>query len=491
MRLKTTVLVTAAAAIAATAPLIPSGAATPGLAWNRCDGTGLDPRQECATLKVPLDYGDPNGPQIALAISRIRSARPGTRRGALVLIPGGPGNSGLNGPSTTGAKLPQQVRDAYDVIGFDPRGVGKSTPVSCGLAHDDLSMEKLRPWPSPDGDITDNLATERRVAETCARNGGPVLRSISTRNEARDIDGVRRALGEDRISAWGVSYGTYVGAVYSTMFARHTDRVVLDSNDDPDSTRVERAWLANYDVGVEDRFPDFARWASAPGDPVRIAGTPAAVRTEFLDLAARLDRTPIPWPGANPPRLTGNGLREALLQDLYDDEAFPDLARLVIAARDGGALPDPGTPPDDALQNTIAVTIGTICEDVRWPRSAEVYAKDVVADRRTHPLTAGMPVNVMPCAFWPYRPAESPVRVTSRGPSNVLLVQNLRDPATPYSGALKLREALGDRARMVAVDSGGHEAYLANGNACGDRTVTEFLVTGRRPSHDTLCRASG
>jgi pimeloyl-ACP methyl ester carboxylesterase len=274
---------------------------TAEVTWGACEGTELDPRQECATLSVPLDYDHPGGEQISLAVSRIRSEAPDKRRGALLLIPGGPGGSSLAGPSTTGKRLPQSVRDAYDIVGFDPRGVGRSTPVSCGLAHEDLSLVKLRPWPAADGDIAENVATARRLADTCARNGGPVLGSISTANEARDMDRIRQALGEERISGWGISYGTYAGAVYAQMFPGRTDRWVLDSNDDPDPTRVARGWLANYAVGMEDTFPDFAAWAAEPGNPYRLADTPDEVRPLFLSLAARLDREPIDWPGANPP----------------------------------------------------------------------------------------------------------------------------------------------------------------------------------------------
>lgn len=141
------------------------------------------------------------------------------------------------------------------------------------------------------------------------------------------------------------------------------------------------------------------------------------------------------------------------------------------------------------MRNTVAVGVGTICGDVAWPASIPGYAHAVAASRRDHPLTAGMPVNIGPCSFWPYPPTQTPVRITPDGPSNVLLVQNLRDPATPYSGALRMRRAFGDRARLVTVDSGGHEAYLAHGNACGDRLVTEFLATGRRPVRDVFCPA--
>ncbi|MER7772844.1 alpha/beta hydrolase [Kitasatospora sp. NPDC096140] len=478
--------VTALTALPAAADAERSGGAR--LTWSACQGQ-VDPRQQCATVTVPLDYRDPHGEQITLAVSRIPAARPDQRHGVLLTIPGGPGGSGLNVPSNAAKRLPQSVLDRFDLVGFDPRGVGRSTPVSCGLDRSDLSMVKLHSWPAADGTIDGNVAYARRVAETCARNGGPVLRSISTPNEARDIDAIRRALGERRISAWGTSYGTYAGAVYATMFPQRTDRIVLDSNDDPDPTRVERGWLAAYGQGVEDRFPDFAAWAASPGNPDRVADTPEEVRPLFLDLAGRLDRTPLPWPGADPAELNGNVLREAMLQSMFADAKFPDLARLMLAGLGRRPLPAPVTPPEQAVQNSIAVAVGTLCNDVDWPTDPAAYAKDVAAERAARPLTAGMPVNVSPCAFRPFGPAEPAVEVTDRGPANVLLTQNLRDVATPYRGALKLRAALGERARMVTVDSGGHDVYVANGNACGDAVVTDYLVTGRRPAEDVFCPA--
>ncbi|MFE6056828.1 alpha/beta hydrolase [Kitasatospora sp. NPDC056446] len=479
--------VTVLTALPATAAEAPQGG--PGrLAWSACQGQA-DPRQQCADLSVPLDYRDPHGARITVAVSRIATAKPGLRHGVLLIVPGGPGDNGLDRPSAAVKRLPQSVLDRFDLVGFDPRGVGRSTPVSCGLDHADLAWVKLRPWPAADGSTDGNVTGGHRFADACARNGGPVLRSISTANEARDIDSVRRALGERKLSAWGTSYGTYAGAVYATMFPGRTDRIVLDSNDDPDPTRVGRGWLAAFGQGAEDRFPDFARWAASPDNPDRVADTPEEVRPLFLDLAARLDRAPLPWPGANPAQLDGNGLRETMLQSLYADARFPDLARLMLVGLGRRPLPVPVLPPDEVMQNHIAASAGTLCNDVAWPADPSAYTKDVAADRAARPLTAGMPVNVMPCAFWPYAPAEPPVKVTGRGPANVLMVQNLRDPATPYSGALKLRAAFGERARMVTVDSGGHDAYLANGNACGDAAVTDYLVTGRRPAGDVFCPA--
>jgi pimeloyl-ACP methyl ester carboxylesterase len=378
------------------------------------------------------------------------------------------------------------VLDRYDLVSFDPRGVGQSTPISCDLPAADLPAVNLRPWPAPDGDISVNVDRARRVASDCAGNGGDLMAHISTLDEVRDIDRIRAALGEDRISYWGVSYGTYVGAVYAMLFPRRTDRVLLDSNDDPDPRRVERAWLDNYTVGVEDRFPDFAAWAAARDDTYHLGAGADAVRATFLDLAVRLDAHPLPWPGAEPGELSGNGLRETLLESLYSDAQFPRLASIMLAARSQTPLPPNPAPPEQAVQNGTAVVVATLCNDVGWPGSIADYESAVADSRARFPLTGGMPANIGPCTFWPYAPARA-VRVTANGPSNVLLVQNLRDVATPYRGALELREAFGDRARMVSVDSGGHEAYLANGNACGDRLVSRFLATGERPARDVLC----
>ncbi|MFE9018707.1 alpha/beta hydrolase [Streptomyces sp. NPDC007808] len=469
-------------------PLTASASGTPAaLKWTECEGEGLDQRQECATVSVPMDYSDPGGRSIDVAVSRIRSEDPSARRGVLLLIAGGPGGASLDELSDKARGLPEEVRDAYDLVGFAPRGNAPSTPVSCDLHKGDLALTKSRPWPAPDGSVTENMAYARRVSEACARNGGELMRHISTKNNARDIDRIRAALGERRLSAWGDSYGTYVGAAYLELFPHRTDRIVLDSNDHADPVRAERAWLQAFEVGVEDNFPEFAAWASAPGNPYRLADSAAEVRPLFLRLAARLDREPIPWPGANPAELNGNVLRQTMLDSFYDPEDYPVLAELMLAARKGTVPPAPPAPPEPVLQNGAAVGAATICNDAAWPRSAAVYRKGVAESRARYPLTAGMPRNAMVCAAWPWQPKEAPVRVTDRGPSNVLLIQNERDVATPLSGALKLREDLGGRAVMVTVNSTGHGAYLANGNACGDAAVSRFLATGKRPAQDTYC----
>ncbi|WP_405686486.1 alpha/beta hydrolase [Streptomyces sp. NBC_00057] len=468
----------------------PATASVPALNWQPCAEDGGPAAQECAELPVPLDYRRPDGPQLGLAVTRVRSDRPSARRGTLLVIPGGPGSSGVQRVTQKGERLQRETAGQYDIVGLDPRGTGGSPKASCGLAPEDRELVNLRSWPAADGSITENVQRSRRVAEACARNGGARLRSFTTANEVRDIDRFRQALGEKKLSAWGSSYGTYVGALYAQKYPQHTDRWVLDSSGDPDPSRVEQGWLANMAVGADDRFPDFARWAADPArkaEGLRLAERAEDVRPLVLELAVRLDREPKETTTAGVP-LTGNRLRQALQNALYSDGAFARLAGLVQAARDASVKPVlPAELAQPLPDPDAAVTIGVVCNDVRWSGTVPSYGRAVAADRLKHPLTAGMPVNVTPCAFWKDAPVERPTRITDEGPSNILMIQGLRDPATPYSGALKMREALGDRARLVAVDHGGHGLYLGNGNACGDRAVSTFLTTGTRPERDVHC----
>ncbi|MGW6564347.1 alpha/beta hydrolase [Streptomyces sp. NPDC054975] len=483
------VLALSAAAVAATLTVAPgataSGSAAPGLSWKPCGPAGLG--QECATLSVPQDYADPDGLQLSLAVSRIRSERPEARRGTLVVIPGGPGGSGVQRLSQKGAALVGELDGAYDLVAFDPRGVGGSSTANCGLDPDDRRMVTLRSWPAADGSIDENVARSRRTAEACLRNGGERLRSFTTANQARDLDRFRQALGEEKLSAWGVSYGTYVGAVYATKYPQRTDRWVLDSSADPNPERVARGWLADMAKGAEDRFPDFAKWAADParGD-LRLAEHPSDVRPLILALSTRLDREPKESTTPGLP-LTGNILRQALQNALYSDTAFAPFAELVRSARDPKGTPVlPAQSSAPMPDSDAALSVAVICNDVKWPGSVRAHERAVATDRARHPLTAGMPVNMTPCSFWK-SPAEKPTRITDRGPSNILMIQSLRDPSTPHASGLKMREALGARARLVTVDQGGHGMYLGNGNACGDAAVTTFLKTGERPAGDAYC----
>jgi pimeloyl-ACP methyl ester carboxylesterase len=475
-------LVTALTATALTTAVVPgAAAATNGLKWGPCPaGTIPVPGLECTTLQVPLNYQDPDGRKIDLAVSRLASKNPEKRRGVLLTNPGGPGGEGLDYPGvltipTLPTPLPQSVRDSYDIIGFDPRGVGHSTPVTCDLTPAQIAIGNL-PYAKNPADVVKQAEVAKAEAKQCATSeSGWMLPYVTTANTARDMDRIREALGESRVSFLGASYGTYLGSVYTTMFPRRSDRIVLDSNLGPGGYDIDA--MRSFARGMEDRFPDFAKFA-APG----LGVTPAQVTAKFFELADRLDKAPVAG-------INGSLFRGLNFGYLYGDAQFPALLAAWKSLDKGEAPELPGGEPP--AENLLAARLYVICGDSSWPRSVASYQADVAVDRIRYPLIGAGSANIGPCAFWPSAPAEPKVRITDRGPSNVLLVQNERDPGTPLVNARKLRQAFGDRARMVTIDQGGHGAYLFTANKCGNNAVTEFLETGKRPAADRFCVAEG
>ncbi|WP_432198342.1 alpha/beta hydrolase [Streptomyces sp. bgisy027] len=470
-----------------------------GIDWGTCpepaEGTIRDPRLTCGMLKVPLNYGDPNGTKIEVAVSRLATAAPGKRHGVLLLNPGGPALGGLYMPATMAATLPKSVLDRYDLIGFDPRGVDHSTPQSCGLK--DSSVSGLFPYPAADGSITRNVARARADARTCADTAGDRLRYFNTANTARDMDRVRQALGERKISYWGQSYGTYLGAVYRSLFPDRTDRVVLEGNVDPTNVWADEV-ADRWGKGMAERFPDAAAVAAAQDSTLGLGDSVKEVTQRYLALAERLDREPVPVSGMSL-SLDGALLRTVTYGMLQHNNTLAPLARFWKAAADladGGATdadqtvleqtladtpPTPGVPED----NQATMFLALLCGDAEWPHDTDGYATRTAADREAWPLTAGMPANIWACAFWK-EPVEQPVTVTDEGPRNTLILQNRRDNATPWEGGTGLHKALGGSSAFVGVDNGGHYVY-DEGSACADKATVGFLTTGRLPSRTVYC----
>ncbi|GAA1947603.1 alpha/beta hydrolase [Kitasatospora viridis] len=459
-----------------------------GLAWGGCpagtpgaDGTvpPRDPREQCAVVAVPRDYRDPAAGTIRLAVSRIRTADPGQRRGVLLVVPGGPGGSGLDYPSRMAGLLPAAVLRSYDLVGFDERGVGNSAPVHCDLPAADRAAAVIYPFPAADGSIAGNLAYAREVADRCAAAGADQA-GVSTANSARDIDRIRAALGLRRISYLGSSYGTYLGEVYATLFPDRTDRVVLDSVVPPGG---EQQALGMVGLGAEQSFPDLAAWLAAQDAALHFGSTPAEVRATYFRLAAKLDAAPVG-------RLTGNAFRTLTYASLVGKVYYPLAARAwqlaagqaAPAAGQGTARPtaSPTAIPTVLPDNFVAAQDAVLCGDSAWPRDPGYYAARTAADRIRYPLTNGMPGNVWPCAFWHGEPGEPPVRVGSTpGPRNVLLLQNLRDPDTPYAGARQTLAAFGRRAAMASFDASGHGMDFTDPAVAAP--FTRFLLTGLLP----------
>lgn len=475
----------AATAVAATTTVIPgvSVAATPDtvLKWGPCPETITAPRLQCATLEVPLDYRHPDGRRIDLTISRLPSEKPAQRRGVLLTNPGGPGGGGLSYPADLAASgLPQAVLDSYDVIGLDPRGIGESTPVTCDLTQEQQQGGNFAPIPRyahTDADVAREAGNARKIAKQCATSKTSwMLPHTTTANTARDMDRIREALGERKLSYLGVSYGTYLGAVYATMFPERGDRIVLDSNLGPDGYDVTAMRL--FARGLEDRFPDFAAFAAARPE-YGLGSTPEQVKAKFFELADRLDANPVHG-------IDGMQLRSMTFSYLYADATLPLLAASWQALDNGRPVT---VPPMVDLESRMSGRFHVICGDTRWPGKIKDYQRNAAVDREKYPMLGGSTGNISPCAYWPRERVEPPVKIGDKGPSNMLLVQNERDPGTPLAGAKKLRQALGQRATMVTADNGGHGVFPFARNTCVNDAATTFLTDGRRPSGDLACAA--
>lgn len=500
------------AALTLVAAILPGGALAASVrpkvhtpTWGPCPppppGTE-DSGQQCATLSLPLDYHNPSGRKIQVAISRIKAAVPSERRGVLLTNPGGPGGAGLDLPRALKVLAPQSIFDEYDVIGFDPRGVGTSTPVTCGLTAEQVDQAFV-PLTQPGG-FAATTAFAQQVANGCASNSSDLLPFITTANTARDMDQIRLALGESKISYFAYSYGTYLGAVYASLYPNQTDRFVLDSS--VDSTGIWRQLFREWGPGGAIRFPDFAGFAIANNDTYHLGTTPDAVQNTFVALLARVKQHPYTVPVGTGSGVVDDGtvlndtlFREVTLGGLSDsDAAFAELARLWQLIKDAPITETPSAKPqptsakplqETPVDNLAASGLAVTCDDAKWSRDPAKYERELNADIANYPLFGELGSNIWACAFWPNDPVEKPVALSSSGPSNILMIQNRRDPLTPYAGALKTRAALGNRARLVSVDQGGHGAAYLNLNACASDVATGYLVDGTFPAADTSCAA--
>lgn len=508
-----TLLAVAAAvgASVAVTSLTPAEAATAELRWGSCP-TGAPAPQQCATLQVPLDYRQPHGRTISVEVSRIPAADPAKRKGVLMTNGGGPSAS-LDVPTALGGLLPAEVRDSYDLVAFDPRGIGYSTPMSCGRNADELVRDlqfAILSFPSADGSIGANVSFAERMAKQCAVNSGALLRHMTTANVARDMDQIRRALGERTVSYYGISWGTHLGAVYRALFPRTIDRMVIDSSVDPN----ERGYadFQTFSGAMEDRWPDLAAFGVANSDTVHLGTSEREVRKNYLALTAKLDRDPVRLAETEAP-INGNFVRMFTWQLSYSDASLtgtpaapvPPMAQLWQAAGNAAAgrataadravlaglangLVAHGTLPNVPQDNLFSAGWAFSCGDKAWPRDVKTYARNTAADRAAFPLTAGAPANIAPCSAWTVRPTIPEPTVRPMGKRNVLILQNERDPSTPLRTARGMRHAMGSDAVLVTVDAGGHGVLIhPKPNACAIGTLESYLTAGSLPAKDLTC----
>ncbi|MFE0044850.1 alpha/beta hydrolase [Streptomyces albireticuli] len=474
-------------------------------AWGTCPESQKELNAagaECAKVTVPLDYSVPGGPTLRIAISRVKARSKADRRGILLSNPGGPGGSGLANTLALRPAL-EQVADHYDLIGFDPRFLGESSPLTC-----DPARPPTPPGPSTSAreDFEASVRAARDTARRCREHGdnAALLPHASSRNVARDMDVIRAVLGERKLSYYGVSYGADLGAVYTQMFPRRTDRMVIDSSTDPAATQYEL--FQRSGEPAEEALDEWAAWTARRHDTYRLGRTAAQVRAGVQGLLDRAERRPVTVGGH---RLGAPVLRMLLKQPVQHAENDPALAAIVrdLADAAAGKPVEPG--PELAAMLELLASPGLadsmvggaifMCGDGGWPsggwpKDPETYWKNSVRSRATQPVF-GPYVNGMiaPCAFWAGEPREAGTVIGNDVP--VLMLQARHDNNVPYDGALALHRRL-TGSRLITADIRSHGVYgrELDGHRpvpCADRAVNDYLRTGTLPAHDLTCAPAG
>ncbi|MFR9797620.1 alpha/beta hydrolase [Streptomyces sp. MS06] len=470
-------------------------AAAAGVDFGGCFGAQDMPgSMQCGTVRVPLDYAHPDGRQIDLAVSRVRATHRDPRggrsvpgQGALVFNPGGPGADGIYFPLV--GLLPEWKRlaAAYDLVGYSPRGVGRSAPLSCQDPRDFLRGPSPAPThPSP-AYKRKRIARAKAYARGCAERAGDTLRHYDSVNNARDLDVLRAALGEHRLTFMGASYGTYFGALYATLFPSHVRRMVFDAPVDPGPARIGYRNSLARSAAFEGRWADLREWIARHDDVYGLGTTAEEVLRSYRRARQRLAADPAGGT-VGPGELQG-----MLLQAGYYDDYWPQRARALSAYLRGDPEPliELASPVREAAaeaENAKAVRTAVECNDAPWPRDFRVWDRDNTRLARVAPFETWDSVWAhLPCAYWP-APRRRPLDVRT-GPGElppVLVLAAERDAASPYRGALALHRRLSGSVLVTERGSGTH-GVAGGPNGCVNGYLDAYLLDGRLPERRADC----
>jgi pimeloyl-ACP methyl ester carboxylesterase len=414
---------------------------------------------------VPVDWSEPDGETLSLAVRRYHATD--TPVGTMLFNPGGPGASGVDFMSTVAAKFGKDLLGEYDVVGWDPRGVGGSAPLSC---PEGANAELARVDNSPDT-LEERLVLER-VTESwmraCQEVSGPVFAHVDTVSNVRDLDVLRTVLGQEKLMFGGFSYGSRIGLFYADMFPEKVGRLVLDSTVDPASDN--REFLATQAVGIERALDDYLTdcptrtgcpLATVPAEEGRArvaqvirdadtAGTDA--QTRLVNVLAELLKVPTSWPD----------LDQVLTMLLQGDTSVLD-----------------SIPEDVDIANT-AIN----CMDLPDSRTAQQVLHDAADTARSQPVFGHEVTSGTPCPQWPVNPAIDPHDVTASGSAPILVVATTRDTSTPFEWAQTVVSHL-DNSRLLIRDASGHIGYSRS--PCITTKVDHYLINGQLPAEGTVC----
>lgn len=467
--------------------LLPFYDQTPG--WEECEQPTTSEPVECATVSAPLDWHDPDAGEIELRIARA-AERPSDPQGSLLLNPGGPGASGIDQlfSSLEYGGLGASLGENFDLVGFDPRGVARSTPVEC---LDAQGMDSYL-YDIPDGrrgtptwEKNQEKAAET-FADACAENSGDVLEFITTEQAARDMDLLRAVLGDRELTYLGYSYGTFLGATYAELFPDNVGRLVLDGALDPS---VPGSEVGTTQVAAFEKALSTYLRSCLDGESCPFRGTVDQALDEISVLLASLDRSPLV--SADGRELGGDALMTAVVAALYSEENWPYLTKALAGALDGD--------PADAMfladfyngreggtytSNSTEAFHAYNCMD--YPTEGDMTDAQERELEKKAPVTWQYMMGADVCEFWPFPPTGERDEIHAEGAAPIVVIGTTGDPATPFAWAEALADQL-DSGTLITYEGEGHTAYQA-GSDCVDDAVEAYLVDGTVPDDDLTCQ---
>lgn len=458
------------------------------LTWEDCGGDS-----ECATVEVPVDYDDPEGETTELRAARYSATGDGTR--VLFVNPGGPGGSAIDFAGTLASSMGDDVRDAFTIVGVDPRGVGESTPLECLPDEEFDAYAASDPDPSTDAEVAEFRDSVKELGEACRENSGDLAGHVSTEEAARDMDVVRALMGQEKLDWFGASYGTQLGATYATLFPAKVGAMVLDGAVDPskDVFGSSLGQATGFQRALDAYIAACVKLESCP-----LGQDADAAQRALETFMAQLEDEPLPT--GTDRELTKGRAFYGIAVTLYDKGSWVALSQGLTAALrgDGSVLLQLNDAyfsrqRDGGYDGNIGwANIAVNCLDNRErPSAAEVEAELPTFEKASPIFGEALGWGVLGCTDWP-EPTENPqVEIDAEGSAPIVVIGTTRDPATPYENAEALADQLGDEEGVLLTrDGDGHTAYLS-GNECIKQAVDTYLVDGTVPEDGLTCEDEG
>ena len=457
------------------------------LEWSPCESDF-----ECATATAPMDWTDPEADSIELALIR-QTATGSTRLGSLLVNPGGPGSSGYDFVAASIERLATaEVQASYDIVGFDPRGVGRSSAVSCytdPASYDEFLYGILPGKRGSDEWIAAYAEANAEFAEDCLDDTGDLLEFIDTESSARDLDLLRAILGDTKLNYLGYSYGTFLGATYADLFPQNTGHIVLDGALDPQTTSTDVS--RTQAEGFESALRAYLTQCLA-GSECAFSGSVDDAMVDIRALLDRLDASPLR--AADGRELGSATMTNAIVLPLYSETTWPYLDQLFSSVKSGDAsvafsLADNyyGRDTDGTYANNANEAFTAInCLDYTGDSSLEaIRAEEAELVAAAPVLGSQLAYGGVGCAAWPFAPTRDRVAIHAPGSADILVVGTTNDPATPYRWAEALADEL-DNGHLVTYNGEGHTAYNRS-NDCVNDAVDDYLINGTVPASDPQC----